>query len=85
MARLTTCTLTVRRRAASDDLTLLPRAQQGPDDGRVETSENAAGNTGFDEVAVEKQEIPGTGSEGADLFGPTAPLWFFLDLAEGFA
>ena len=30
---------------------------------RVETSENAAGTTGFDEVAVtlEKREIPGTG------------------------
>jgi len=43
----------------SDDLTLLSRPEQGPDDRRVETSENAAGNTGFDEVAVtlEKREI----------------------------
>jgi len=42
---------------------------------RVETSENAAGNTGFDEVAVtlEKREIPGTGAFEADTFGP-API-----------
>jgi len=41
----------------------------------------------FDEVAVtlEKREIPGTGSEGADVFGPMAPPCFSLDLAERLA
>jgi len=54
---------------------------------RVETSENAAGNTGFDEVAVtpEKSEILGSDSEEADVFSPTVSLCFFLDLAERFA
>jgi len=55
------------------------RAQSG----RSQTSENAAGNTGFDEVAVtlEKREIPGTYSDEADVFGPTAVLNLYLPQA----
>jgi len=50
---------------------------------RVETSENAAGNTGFDEVAVtlEKREIPGTSSDEADVFGQAAVLNLYLPQA----
>ena len=38
----------------------------------------------FDELAVtlEKREIPATSPDERDVFGPTVPLCFFLDLAE---
>ncbi|MBM4038478.1 MAG: hypothetical protein FJ290_08185 [Planctomycetes bacterium] len=50
---------------------------------RVETSKNAAGNTGFDEVAVtlEKRQIPGTGSSEADTAGPAAVLSLYFPQA----
>ncbi|MBM4033641.1 MAG: hypothetical protein FJ291_17925 [Planctomycetes bacterium] len=50
---------------------------------RVETSNNAAGNKGFDEVAVtlEKRGIPGTGSSEADTSGPAAVLNLYLPQA----